>query len=281
MALGKSIAFLGSGNMAEALLKGLLGAKVAAAQEVICTDARPERLAELAERYRVRTGSDNRAAAREASTLILSVKPQVLRGVLEEIAPVVDGTKLVISIAAGVPIAAIERKLGHGRGVRIVRTMPNTPALVGAGATAISPGAHATAADLEQTRALFDAVGRTSVVEERFLDAVTGLSGSGPAYVFLMIEALSDAGVKLGLDRQTAQDLAAQTVLGSAKMLIETGVHPSRLREQVTSPGGTTVEGLRALEAGGLRTCLMDAVEAATRRAHELGKKFLENDQDD
>jgi pyrroline-5-carboxylate reductase len=223
----------------------------------------------------VRFAASNAAAAREAQIVILSVKPQAMNKLLDEIAGALDDTKLVISIAAGVPIAAIERKVGHG--VRIVRTMPNTPALVGAGATALSAGEHATQEDLRQAKALFDAVGRAVIVDEELLDAVTGLSGSGPAYIFLIIEALSDAGVKVGLARQQAQELAAQTVLGSAKLLIDTGEHPGRLKDQVTSPGGTAIAGLHTLEAGGLRTTLMDAVEAATRRSKELGKKFLEN----
>jgi pyrroline-5-carboxylate reductase len=275
MALGKTIAFLGAGNMAEALVKGLLRAEVAAAREVICSDRNPAR-AELTQRYGVRFTSSNTEAATAADIVVLSVKPQVMNKLLDEIAPVLDQRKLVISIAAGVPIAAIERKVGHG--VRIVRTMPNTPALVGAGATALTAGEHATEEDLSQARALFDAIGRTVVVDEPQLDAVTGLSGSGPAYIFLVIEALSDAGVKVGLARATAQDLAAQTVLGSAKLLIETGEHPGRLKDQVTSPGGTAIAGLHTLEAGGLRTTLMNAVEAATHRAKELGKKFLDVD---
>jgi pyrroline-5-carboxylate reductase len=279
MPLGKTIAFLGAGNMAEALVKGMLRAGVAAPQEILLTDRRKDRLAELAARYGVRTDPDNRAAAREAAVIVLSVKPQVMNKLLGEIAPILDGTKLVISIAAGVPLAAIERKVGHG--VRIVRTMPNTPALVGSGATAISPGEHATPGDLEQAKALFDAVGKTVVVDESLLDAVTGLSGSGPAYVFLVIEALSDAGVKVGLDRRTSQELAAQTVFGSAQLLLETGEHPGRLKDQVTSPGGTAIAGLHTLEAGGLRTTLMNAVESATRRSHELGRRFLEAKEDE
>ena len=279
MPLGKNIAFLGAGNMAEALVKGLLRADVAAPGEVLCTDRRPDRLAELAERYRVRTSSDNRAATSGASIVVLSVKPQVMDALLAEIAPALDETKLVISIAAGVPLAAIERRVGHG--IRVIRTMPNTPALVGAGATAISPGEHALEEDLRQAKALFDAIGKTVVVDESLLDAVTGLSGSGPAYIFLIIEALSDAGVKVGLDRRTSQDLAAQTVLGSAKLLIETGEHPGRLKDQVTSPGGTAIAGLHTLEAGGLRTTLMNAVEAATKRSHELGRRFLEAKEED
>jgi pyrroline-5-carboxylate reductase len=277
MPLGKNLAFLGAGNMAEALVKGLLRAGVAAPQEILCTDRRKERGDELTSRYGVRFTTSNAEAARACDLVVLSVKPQVMNHLLEEIAPVLDASKLVISIAAGVPIEAIERKVGHG--VRIVRTMPNTPALVGAGATALSAGRHATEDDLRVAKSLFDAIGKAVIVDETLLDAVTGLSGSGPAYMFLIIEALSDAGVKVGLPRYQAQELAAQTVLGSAKLLIETGEHPGRLKDQVTSPGGTAIAGLHTLEAGGLRTTLMDAVEAATKRAKELGQKFLERDE--
>jgi len=276
MSLGKNIAFLGAGNMAEALIKGLLRAHVALPSEIICTDKRGERGPELTHKYGVRFEKENLAAVRAASIVVLSVKPQAMNKLLEEIKPGLDESKLVISIAAGVPIEAIERKVGHG--VRIIRTMPNTPALVGAGATALAPGEHATAADLAQARALFEAVGMAVVVEEPLLDAVTGLSGSGPAYIFLIIEALADGGVKAGLARDQAQELAAQTVLGSAKLLIETGEHPGRLKDQVTSPGGTAIAGLHTLEAGGLRTTLMDAVETAANRSRELGKKFLEKE---
>jgi pyrroline-5-carboxylate reductase len=277
MALGKSIAFLGAGNMAEALVKGLLRAGVAEPHEIVCSDRREERGPELVQRYGVRFTASNREAVEGADLVILSVKPQVMNKLLDEISPALNERKLVISIAAGVPIEAIERKVGHG--VRIVRTMPNTPALVGAGATALVAGEHATDADLRQARALFEAIGTCVVVDEPLLDAVTGLSGSGPAYIFLVIEALSDAGVKVGLPRAIAQDLAAQTVLGSAKLLIETGEHPGRLKDQVTSPGGTAIAGLHTLEAGGLRTTLMNAVEAATRRSRELGAQFLEHDE--
>jgi len=277
MPLGKTICFLGSGNMAEALVKGLLRAGVAAASEIVCSDRSDDRGAFMAERYGVRATRSNREAVQLSELVVLSVKPQVMNRLLDEVSPVLDASKLVISIAAGVPIAAIERKVGHG--VRIVRTMPNTPALVGAGATALVAGEHATDDDLKQARALFDAIGKTVVVDEPLLDAVTGLSGSGPAYIFLVIEALSDAGVKVGLPRVVAQELAAQTVLGSAKLLIETGEHPGRLKDQVTSPGGTAIAGLHTLEAGGLRTTLMNAVEVATQRSRELGARFLESDE--
>lgn len=273
MTKGKKIAFLGAGNMAEALVRGLLRAEAALASDITCTDRRKEQLEQFEKSYEVHTTSDNRAAVKQADVVVLSVKPQAMNKVLAEVAESIDSSKLVISIAAGVPIAAIERRLGHG--ARIVRVMPNTPALVGAGATAISCGEHATDDDVQVAKALFDSVGTTVILDEVLLDAVTGLSGSGPAYIFLIIEALSDAGVKVGLPRHTAQKLAAQTVLGSAKMLIETGIHPGQLKDQVTSPGGTAIAGLHTLEAGGLRTTLINAVETATARSKELGANFL------
>lgn len=276
MPLGKKIAFLGTGNMAEALVKGLLGAGTASAEEIVCAEPRLERREEIALRYGVKVIVSNLEATEQADVVVLSVKPQTMEQLLDEIAPAVDHRKLVISIAAGVSIAAIARKLGAG--VRIVRTMPNTPALVGAGATALARGAHATDWDLEQARSLFQAVGTTVIVEEHHLDAVTGLSGSGPAFLFLVIEALADGGVKVGLARPVAMTLAAQTVLGSAKLVLETGEHPGRLKDQVTSPGGTAIAGVHALEQGGLRAALIAAVEAATRRSRELGERAVRGD---
>jgi pyrroline-5-carboxylate reductase len=271
--LDKSIAFLGGGAMAEALVRGLVKSG-ARPERLTATGKRPERLEELARGYGVRTTLDNLSATREAEIVILSVKPQAMGQLLDQIAPAIDPHKVVLSVAAGVPIAAIERMLGAG--VRTVRAMPNTPALVGAGACALSAGPHATPEDLAFAVSLFQAVGTAVVVDENLLDAVTGLSGSGPAYIFLVIEALSDAGVKVGLPRHTALRLAAQTVLGSAQLLIETRAHPGQLKDQVTSPGGTAIAGLHTLEAGGLRTTLINAVEAATHRAQELGEQFLE-----
>jgi pyrroline-5-carboxylate reductase len=206
--------------------------------------------------------------------LLLCVKPQILDKVLREIASDVSPQALVVSVAAGVPIAAIERRLGPTRH-RVVRAMPNTPATVGAGATGIALSEHATEDDLATAKLIFDSVGLTVVLEESQLDAVTGLSGSGPAYLFLIIEALADAGVKVGLSRRASMQLAAQTVAGSAKLLIESGQHPGMLKDGVTSPGGTAIAGLHTLEAGGLRNVLMNAVEAATRRSRELGEDFL------
>ncbi|HSN15527.1 MAG TPA: pyrroline-5-carboxylate reductase [Anaeromyxobacteraceae bacterium] len=270
MGLGKKIAFLGSGNMAEALVKGLLGSGTAAEDEIVCAEPREERREDLRRRYGVEVTADNVSAVERASIVVLSVKPQTMDALLEEIATAIDHQKLVISIAAGVPIATIAGKLGAG--VRIVRTMPNTPALVAAGATALARGAHATDQDLAQALSLFEAVGTAVVVDEPLLDAVTGLSGSGPAFVFLAIEALADGGVKVGLTRQVAMALAAQTVMGAAKLVIETGEHPGRLKDMVTSPGGTAIAGVHALETGGLRSALIGAVEAATRRSKELGQ---------
>lgn len=272
MTIDGTIGFVGTGNMAEALIRGLVRGKVDPAR-VAASAPRPERTAELAEKYKIFVSNDNGTVVERSKIVVLSVKPQIMRKVLDEIAPKLKPDTLVISIAAGIPLAAIETRLPAG--IHVIRTMPNTPALVDAGATAIARGAHATAEDLAVAKQIFDSVGITVTLDEAQLDAVTGLSGSGPAYIFLILEALSDAGVKVGLSRRTAQLLAAQTVLGSAKLLMETKEHPGQLKDMVTSPGGTAIAGLHTLEAGGLRTTLMDAVEAATKRSHELGQALL------
>ncbi len=264
------IAFLGGGNMAEALIKGLLAAGTTRQEQIIATDVSDDRLAHLKKAYGVGAAKSNIDAARQADVIILSVKPQVIEKVLSEISSALDNRKLVISIAAGIAVAKVEKALKEGS--RVVRVMPNTPALVLAGAAAISGGKNATSEDIALTLSIFNSVGRAVVVEEKLMDAVTGLSGSGPAYVFMIIDALSDAGVKAGLPRQLALELSAQTVFGSAKMVLETKEHPGKLRDMVTSPGGTTIEGLHALEKGKLRATLINAVEAATVRSRELGK---------
>jgi pyrroline-5-carboxylate reductase len=267
--LDKTIGFLGAGNMAEALIRGLLHGGVAPAQ-IGASGPRADRMAELRETHGIRATTDNRELARASQILVLSVKPQILERVLREVHDAVQPGALVISVAAGIDTATIEGLLPGG--ARVVRSMPNTPALVRAAATAISRGLHATDDDLAVARFVFDAVGITVTLDESQLDAVTGLSGSGPAYIFLILEALADAGVKVGLSRRNAQRLAAQTVMGSAKMLLETDEHPGRLKDMVTSPGGTAIAGLHTLEEGGLRTTLMNAVETATKRSRELGK---------
>ena len=274
MQIAKTIGFLGAGNMAEALIRGLLRGH-ADAKDIVASGPREERMAELAGRYAIATTTDNGSLVERSEIVVLSVKPQIMRKVLDQVAEKLRPDALVVSIAAGIPIAAIEQRLRPG--TRVIRTMPNTPALVDAGATAISGGAHATADDLADAKRIFDAVGVTVILDESQLDAVTGLSGSGPAYIFLILEALSDAGVKVGLSRRTSTLLAAQTVLGSAKLLLETNEHPGKLKDMVTSPGGTAITGLHTLEHGGVRTTLMDAVEAATKRSHELGQALLKS----
>jgi pyrroline-5-carboxylate reductase len=268
--LERAIGFIGAGNMAEAMVKGLLAAGVVEAAKISGSDPRRERVDELKKKYGIHASTHNEDVMRKSDIVVLSVKPQILPGVCDEIGKFLKPKATVISIAAGVPIAVIEARLPPG--TRVVRVMPNTPALVGAGATAIAAGGHATDEDLAVAKQIFDSIGMTVILDESQLDAVTGLSGSGPAYVFLIIEALSDAGVKVGLSRYNALALAAQTVLGSARILLETGEHPGRLKDMVTSPGGTAIAGLHTLEAGGLRTTLINAVEAATKRSRELGE---------
>jgi pyrroline-5-carboxylate reductase len=266
----KTLGFVGGGNMAEALVKGLLHAKVVPPEGILVSDVKTERLAHFVTLHGVRTTQDNHELVRTSDVIVLSVKPQVIDKVLALIGGDVKSSQLVISVAAGVPVSAIEARLPEG--THVVRSMPNTPATVQAGATAIAPGTHATDEDLEVARSLFAAVGRVVTLDESLLDAVTGLSGSGPAYVMLMIEALADGGVKVGLHRDTALLLAAQTVYGSAKLLLDTGEHPGRLKDMVTSPGGTAIAGLHTLESGGLRRTLIDAVEVATNRSAQLGE---------
>jgi len=265
----RKIGLLGAGNMAGALIRGLLGSKSLKPEQLRASDLRADHLAGLEKSYGIQTHTDNAELLAWANVVVLAVKPQVIDRVLEQVSSEINSDTLVISLAAGVPLRAIEARLPDG--ARVLRAMPNTAAIALAGATGIAPGAHATAEDTRFAQALFDAVGRSVVLDESLMDAVTGLSGSGPAYVMLIIDALADGGVKVGLHRETALMLAAQTVYGSAKLLLETGEHPGRLKDMVTSPGGTTIAGLHTLESGGLRHTLMNAVEVATRRATELG----------
>ncbi|MEM9069571.1 MAG: pyrroline-5-carboxylate reductase [Myxococcota bacterium] len=268
------IGVIGGGTMGTSLLRGLLEAEASKPEQIMVSDPREERRDDLAKTLKIATTASNVEVASFADVILLATKPQVFDRVLREIAPSTGPTKLVVSIAAGVSIASMEKQLVSG--TRVVRCMPNTPALVREGATGIAAGTHASEEDLELVRTLFRSVGITETLEENLLDAVTGLSGSGPAFIFVVIEALSDAGVKMGLGRRAAQNLAAQTVLGAAKLLLETGDHPGRLKDMVCSPGGTTIAGLHTLESGGLRTTLIDAVEKATLRSKELGKDLEE-----
>lgn len=264
----KKLAFVGAGQMAEALIGGLLAARACEVGSLWATDSSAERRDLVKRRFGIRVGDDNQEAARWADVVIVAVKPQVLGYVLTGIASALEG-RLVISIAAGISIPWLAKRLPAS--VRLIRAMPNMPVLVREGMAALAGGPGVRDEDLLLARALFEAVGRVVPVEERLMDAVTGLSGSGPAYAFLMIEALADGGVKAGLPRQTAELLAAQTVLGAARLLLDSGEHPARLKDRVASPGGTTIAGLHRLEIGGLRAALIAAVEAATDRSRELG----------
>ncbi len=267
---GKKIGFLGGGNMGEALIRGLLKTGLIPPEAIFVSDVRLPRLEQLGALYGIHALSDNALLVKRADVVILAVKPQIMTEVLREIAPALPQGRLVISIAAGVSTAVLRTHLPAG--VRLIRVMPNTPALVLEGATAIARADGLEPGDLEVAQEIFSAVGKVVVLEEELMDAVTGLSGSGPAYVALVIEALADGGVKMGLDRATAMTLAAQTVLGAARLLIETGTHPGQLKDMVTSPGGTAIAGIHTLEMGGLRRTLMNAVERATLRSRELGQ---------
>jgi len=264
----RSVGIIGAGNMGEALLRGLLRSGVLQATRCLVTNkSNDERLARLARDWRVQTTRDKARIMGEGDIIVLAVKPADMPDVLGEIAPHAHPRHLIISVAAGVPLEEIER---HLDGVPIVRAMPNTSTSVGASATAICPGRCATAAHMEVTRQVFEAVGRVEAVPESLFDLVTGLSGSGPAYVYLLAEAMVEAGVGAGLPRQMALALAAQTVLGAGKMLVETGEDPAVLRNRVTSPAGTTMAGVEALEERGFRAAVRAAVERAARRSRDL-----------
>jgi pyrroline-5-carboxylate reductase len=264
------IGFLGAGKMATALAKGFIKAGIAVPGDMIASDVAEAAVAAFGKEVGGRTTAWNPEVLKSANVIILAVKPDQVSALLAEVRDVFTPAHVLISIAAGVPLARLES--GLGQEARVVRVMPNTPALVGASAAGYALGKNATREDGELTQRLFSSVGVAYPVKEVLLDAVTGLSGSGPAYVFLMIEALSDGGVAVGLPRDVATKLAAQTLLGSAKMVLETGMHPATLKDMVTSPGGTTIEGLHELELGGVRGALINAVRAASEKSQRLGQ---------
>ena len=267
----RKIGFLGAGNMAGALIKGMLSAKLYRPQDIIVSDVQPEQLRKMKRAYKVDGVKSNQAVVREASTIVLAVKPQILPQVLEEVGPEVTKHKLFISIAAGVPLRRLEAGLGGN--ARVVRVMPNTPALLGKGIAAIVRGSKAKPQDEKLALTLFRGVGEAlAVKEEALMDPVTGLSGSGPAYVYLFSEALIAGGVQEGLPPKVATQLALQTLEGAVAMLKETGKSPKELRDMVTSPGGTTLAGLSRLEEGQFALTVSAAVSAATRRSKELGQ---------
>jgi len=268
MLKGKKIVIIGGGKMGIIIAQGLIAHKIIPGKDIIVTDIDAARLDFLRSSMKFKVTQNNEKAVKGANIIILAIKPQSMAATLTGISSVIDKTKIVISIAAGITTNFIEKSLT--KGVRVVRVMPNTPALIGEGAAAVAKGSCAKANDVKLTRAIFNSVGISVEVEEKLMDAVTGLSGSGPAYCFLIIEALIDAGEQMGLQRNLAKQLAAQTMLGSARLCLESDKQPAQLREMVTSPGGTTVAGLKALEEGQIRATIISAVEAATKRSKEL-----------
>jgi len=258
-----SIVFIGGGNMGEALIKVMLLAHCVSPEKIVVADIREERLSCLASQYKIRTIPDNRKALEKARVVVLAVKPQVIASVAEEIAPSLAPERLVISIAAGIGLSRLRDLF---RCSRIIRVMPNTPALVLQGITCICQDG-ASKEDLDVAREIFSSVGKVMVMEERYMDAVTGLSGSGPAYCFLVVEALADGGVKMGLPRAMALELAVQTMRGAAALL-EGGSHPGELKDMVASPVGTTICGIHALEKRGVRAAFMDAVNGLSGSGH-------------
>lgn len=262
------LGIIGGGVMGEAILSRLLAQQVYLPEQVLVSDPDPQRCSLLSERYRVQAQADNQAVA-AAEILLLAVKPQAFEAVLEHLSPQGTGESLVVSILAGVPLRKLEFAFP---GQPVIRAMPNTPATVGAGMTAIAAGAQANPSHRQQAREIFQALGEVVEVPEPLMDAVTGLSGSGPGYVAVAIEALADGGVAAGLPRAIAAKLALQTVLGTAELLKKSGMHPAELKDRVTSPGGTTIAGITVLEQSGFRAALIQAVQAASQRSEELGR---------
>lgn len=272
MSASERIAIVGAGNMGLALARGLLATNRSIRGRLTLSGRDPARVRASARALGVGFAPSNRAAVRGAATVVLSVKPQILPPVLDEIRTDLAPGATVLSIAAGVPTTVIEAKLGSRVGV--VRAMPNVAASVRASATGFCLGRSARPIDRRRARAVLESVGMVVEVDESLMDAVTGLSGTGPLYLFLILEGLSDAGVKVGLSRATATGLATQTLAGSAEVVRATGEHPAKLRDMVTSPGGTAITALHSLERSGLKAMLLDAVEAATRRSEELGRRW-------
>jgi len=268
--LKEKIGFIGGGKMGEALINGILRAGLSSSDKIMVSDVDKKRLQILEKEAGIKTAQDNKKITSDSDIIILAVKPNMMGSVLDELNSEITSKHLIISIAAGIPLSFIESSLN--KGCRAIRVMPNTPCLVGETAAGYALGKKATRNDGKLVGQLLDAVGKSFLLEEKYLDAVTGLSGSGPAFIYVVIEALADGGVKMGLPRDVAITLAAQTAFGAAKMVLESGTHIGQLRDSVTSPGGTTIEGLHALEKGGIRNALIDAVETATKKSKSLGK---------
>lgn len=269
------VGFIGAGNMAEALIKGLISSKVLNKKEITASDISKDRERYISKKYGVLISKDNKSLVKESEIVVLSVKPNSVKTVLKEIASGLTANKIIISIAAGITTSIITGALGK-KG-KIVRVMPNTPALVLEGASAIYFGSRLTAKDKKQVQKIFGAIGKTFTVEkEGLMNGITALSGSGPAFVSLFIEALSDGGVKTGLPRSMALELAVQTVLGTARLISEENIHPAKLKDMVSSPAGTTIEGLAELEVNGFRGNVISAIEAAEHRSRQLSEEAEE-----
>lgn len=265
---GKTVAFLGAGKMGGILLQALLKKNLLSTKSTCATVAHEERAKALAEKLNVKVGTSNAEAVKGADIIVIAVKPQVVEEVVREISGRVTKKQLIVSVAASVPTGSIEK--GLPASVPVIRAMPNTPCLLGSGMTAICKGKHASADDVALTCRMFDVVGKTVVVDEKHMDAVTALSASGPAYIYIILESLAEAGVKVGLPRDIATLLAAQTTLGAARVVLETGDHPALLKDAVTTPAGCTIDAIMELEEGKLRVTLIKAVVKAAQRAKEL-----------
>lgn len=264
----KKLALIGAGKLGEGLLSGLLSSQLVPASRVVSTVAHQPRADYLAEKHGIKAHTDNHQAVAGADLVLICLKPQQVKGFLHEVKKELGKDALIISAAASVTTALIERELGHP--ARVVRAMPNTPCLIRHGMIALARGKHATDEDISLAKEIFASMGRTVIVDEKHMDAVTGLSASGPAYVYLIIESLAEAGVKLGLPRELSTELSAQTLLGASAMVLHTGEHPAKLKDVVTTPAGCTIDGLLELEEGGLRVTLIKAVVRAAERARQL-----------
>lgn len=267
----KKLAVIGAGKLGEGLLSGVLGSQLAPVTHVIATVAHQPRAEFLAEKYGIRAGTDNGEAVSGADLVLICLKPQQVKSFLQEVKKHLRKDALLISAAASVTTALIERELPYP--ARVVRAMPNTPCLIRHGMTAIARGKHATEEDLKIANRVFGSMGRTVTVDEKHMDAITGLSASGPAYVYTIIESLAEAGVKLGLPRELSTELSAQTLLGASALVLQSGEHPAKLKDMVTTPAGCTIDGLLELEEGGLRVTLIKAVVRAAERARQLVEK--------